>query len=269
VARAREALASGDAARRGDAVAAAGRALALDPESVEAAELVTSLIVEAPRVLPPALVASLADAERVAHRVRSRSGTRTFALVLIAFAAFVPFLDVASWPLLLGFFAAMAGMGLISELSYRRGSSVSWLALVGAFATALMVSRVAGPFVVMPVVVEGIALGLMATKPLSRRPWIVIAWVALALIAPIALEKLGVFARTWWFDGESLLIHSSVVHGSDEARAGALIAANILFIALAVLFVRVITRDRRAAERRLHIQAWHLRHLLPDRKAAA
>jgi hypothetical protein len=97
----------------------------------------------------------------------------------------------------------------------------------------------------------------------------VIAWVALALIAPIALEKLGVFARTWWFDGESLLIHSSVVHGSDEARAGALIAANILFIALAVLFVRVITRDRRAAERRLHIQAWHLRHLLPDRKAAA
>jgi hypothetical protein len=268
VARAREALASGDAARRGDAVAAAGRALALDPESAEAAELVTSLIVEPPRVLPPALVASLADAERVAHRVRSRSAGLTFVAVVMTFAVLVPFLEVESWPLLIGFFAAMAGMGLISELAYRRGQSVSWLALIGAFATALLVSRVAGPFVVMPVVVEGIALGLMATGPLIGRPWIVIAWVVLALVAPIALEVLGVFARTWWFDTETLLIRSAVVHGSNAAREGALIAGNILFIAAAVLFVRVMTRDRRAAERRLHIQAWHLRHLLPDRKGA-
>ncbi|HEX3479651.1 MAG TPA: protein kinase [Kofleriaceae bacterium] len=267
VARAREALASGDPARRGDAVEAAGRALALDPESAEAADLVTALIVEPPRVLPPGLVASLADADLAAHRTRSRNQVRAFAAVL-PFAAVVPFLRVESWPLVIGFFAAMAGMAGISELSYRRGASVAPVALAATFLTALLVSRIAGPFVLTPVVIEGIALGLIATAPLIGRAWIVIGWLALALGAPIALEAAGVFARTWWFDGDTLQIHSAVVHGSDAAREVALIAANLLFIAMAVLFSRATHRDRRDAERRLHIQAWHLRHLLPDRARA-
>ena len=268
MARARQALASGDPARRGDAVQAAGRALALDPESAEAADLVTALIVEPPRVLPPALVASLDDAERVAHRVRSRTAVVAFAAVL-PFAAVVPFLRVESWPLVIGFFAAVAGMAVVSELSYRRGASIAPIALAATFLTALMTSRLAGPFVLTPVVIEGIALGLMATGPLIGRPWIVIAWLAAALVVPIGLEALGVFARTWWFDGDTIRIRSAVVHGSDAAREVALIAAHILFIAMAVLFSRATSRDRRDAERRLHIQAWHLRHLLPDGTRAA
>jgi serine/threonine-protein kinase len=268
VARAREALASGDPARRGDALEAAGRALALDPESTEAADLVTALIIEPPGVLPPALVTSLADADRAAHRARSRNSVRAFAAVL-PFAAVVPFLRVESWPLVIGFFAAMAGMAGISELSYRRGTSVASVALAATFLTALMVSRVAGPFVLTPVVIEGIALGLIATSALIGRPWIVIAWLGLAMVAPIGLEAAGLFARTWWFDGDTLQIHSAVVHGSDVAREVALIAAHLLFIAMAVLFAHATHRDRRDAERRLHIQAWHLRHLLPDRARAA
>ena len=268
VARAHEAVASGDPARRGDALEAAGRALALDPESAEAADLVTRLIIEPPRVLPPALVASLADADRAAHRMRSRTAARVFASVL-AFAVVVPFLEVQCWPLVIGFFAAMAGMAGVSELSYRRGASVAPVALAATFLTALMVSRVAGPFVLTPVVIEGIALGLIATAPLIGRPWLVIAWLGAALVVPIGLEAAGVLARTWWFDGDTLRIHSAVVHGSDAAREVALIAAHLLFITMAVLFVRATHRDRQDAERRLHIQAWHLRHLLPDRSRAA
>jgi serine/threonine-protein kinase len=263
VTRARDALASGDPARRGDAVQAAGRALALDPESAEAAELVTSLIVEPPRVLPPALVDSLASAERVAHRARSRTAALTF-LAVLGFGAAIPFLQVASWPLLLAFFGSMIGMAVVSGLSYRRGASVSPIALAASFATALFASRIAGPFVLTPVIIEGIALGLIATGPLVRRPWIVIAWLALALTVPIALEALGTFAPTWWFDGDSIRIRSAVVHGSDVAREIALIVAHILFITMAVMFVRTTSRDRSLAERRLHIQAWHLRHLLPE-----
>jgi len=267
VARAREALASGDPGRRGDAVQAAGRALALDPESVEAADLVTSLIVEPPRVLPPVLVASLDEAERAAQRVRSRTQVFAFAAVL-AFGAVVPFLEVASWPLLLGFFGAIVGMAVVSALSYRRGASVSSVALVATFVTALVTSRIVGPFVLTPVVIEGIALGLMATRPLLRRPWVVIAWLVLALVVPVALEALGVFAPTWWFDGDTMRIRSQVVHGSNAAREAALIAAHLLFITMGVLFFWATSRDRRDAERRLHIQAWHLRHLLPDRTRA-
>jgi hypothetical protein len=123
--------------------------------------------------------------------------------------------------------------------------------------------------VLTPVVIEGIALGLIASGPLIGRPWIVIGWLSLALVVPIGLEAAGVFARTWWFDGDTLRIRSAVIHGSDAAREVALIAAHVLFIAMAVLFTRATHRDRRDAERRLHIQAWHLRHLLPDRSRAA
>jgi serine/threonine-protein kinase len=268
VARAREALASGDPARRGDAVQAAGRALALDPESAEAADLVTSLIIEPPSVLPPALVGSLDDAERAAQRVRSRTAIYAFGAVL-AFGAVVPLLEVASWPLLLGFFGSVAGMIGVSLLSYRSGRSISSIALVATFITALVTSRIAGPFVLTPVVIEGIALGLIATRPLLRRWWIVMVWLALALIVPVALEAVGLLAPTWWFDGDTMRIHSAMVHGSDAAREGALIAAHLLFMAMGVMFFRVASRDRRAAERRLHIQAWHLRHLLPQRTQPA
>jgi hypothetical protein len=190
-------------------------------------------------------------------------------VAVLPFALAVPFLRVESWPLVIGFFASIAGMAVVTELSYRRGASVAPVALAATFLTALMISRVAGPFVLTPVAIEGLALGLIATRPLLRRPWIVIAWLALAVVAPIALEAAGVFARTWWFDGDTLQIHSAVVHGSNAAREVALIAVHLLFIAMAVLFARATHRDRRDAERRLHIQAWHLRHLLPDRARTA
>jgi serine/threonine-protein kinase len=265
--RARAALASGDPARRGDAVHAAGRALALDPESTEAADLVTRLIVEPPSVLPPALVASLDAAEREANRVRARTAALAFAAVL-PFLIATPFFEVRSWPLLIGFFAALAGMALVSWLSYRRGAPIVPISLVTTFATVLLVSRLAGPFVVTPVVIAGVAVGLMAITTLLGRPWIVIAWIALSMAAPIALEALGVLGRTWWFDGETIRIHSAVVGGSNATLAVALVVANVLFIAVTALFARATSRDRRAAERRLHIQAWHLRQLLPDRAAA-
>ncbi|TMQ06301.1 MAG: hypothetical protein E6J90_46710 [Deltaproteobacteria bacterium] len=264
VVRARAALASGDPARRGDAVHAAGRALALDPELAEAADLVTALIVEPPRELPPALVESLDAAERAANRVRAKTAAIAFAAVL-PFIAVVPLFEIRSWPLLLGFNAAVAGMAVVSWLSYRRGAPFAPVSLVTTFATTLLVSRLAGPFLAMPVVIGGIAVALMAITPLLRRPWIVIAWIALAMIAPIALEAVGALGRTYWWEGDTIRIRSAVVGGGATTLEIALVVANVLFIAMTALFARATNRDRRTAERRLHIQAWHLRHLLPDR----
>src|SRR4029079_18351275 len=128
-----------------------------------------------------------ADAERAAHRTRSRNALYAL-LAVLPFALGVPFLRVESWPLVIGFFASIVGTALVVELSYRRGASVATVALAATFLTALMASRLVGPFVLTPVVIEGLALGLIATGPLIGRPWIVIAWLALALVAPIALE---------------------------------------------------------------------------------
>jgi serine/threonine-protein kinase len=60
---ARQALTSGDVSRRAAAMRAAGYALALDPESQDAVELVTHLMLEPPRELPIELDRELAAAE--------------------------------------------------------------------------------------------------------------------------------------------------------------------------------------------------------------
>jgi eukaryotic-like serine/threonine-protein kinase len=268
VVRAREALSSGDPARRADAVHAAGRALALDPESDEAADLVAAMIVEPPRVLPPALVTSLGDAERAASRVRARSAMVGFAAVLV-FLAIIPFVEVRSWPLLIGFFGAVLGMVVISWLSYRRGAPIVSISLITTFVTTLLASRIAGPFMLTPVVTSGMVLGLMAMPWLQARPWIVAGWIALAVVSPVALEALGVFQPTWWVEGDSIRIHSAVLHGSSRAiETAGLLAVHIGFILMIGKFARATSRDRRAAERRLHIQAWHLRQLLPSKRPA-
>jgi serine/threonine-protein kinase len=264
VERARQALASGDPARRADAVHAAGRALALDPESTEAADLVAALIVEPPRVLPPALMASLHDAERDANRVRARSAMVGFAAVLV-FTAVVPFIEVRSWPLLIGFFGAMIGMTLVSWLSYRRGAPIVSVSLVTTFVTTLLASRIAGPFMLTPVVTSGIVLGLSAMPRLQARPRVVGAWIVLAVIVPVVLEALGLFERTSWLEGDSLRIHSAVLHSANPViMTLGLVAVHVGFIMMIGRFARATSRDRHAAERRLHIQAWHLRQLLPN-----
>jgi eukaryotic-like serine/threonine-protein kinase len=269
VVRARDALLSGDPARRADAVHAAGRALALDPESTDAADLVAALIVEPPRVLPPALEASLDAAERDANRVRARTAMVGFAAVL-PFLAILPLVEVRSWPLLIGFFATMLGMVAISWRSYRRGAPIVAVSLITTFATMLIASRVGGPFLLTPVVTCGLVLGLTAMPWLLARPWVVTAWVALAVCVPVVLEALGVFAPTWWIDGDSIRIRSAVLHATNHTvETVALVAAHVVFISLAGRFARTTSRDRRAAERRLHIQAWHLRQLLPSKAPAA
>jgi serine/threonine-protein kinase len=263
VARARDALASADPGRRADAVHAAGRALALDPASTEAADLLAALIVEPPAVLPPALIASLDDAARDAHRVRSRTAMTAF-LSVLPFLAIVPFVEVRSWPLLFAFFGAMAGMAGISYLSYRRGASIVSVSLITTFATTLVASRMAGPFVLTPIITCGILLGLTSIPSLAGRPWLLVTWIAATVIAPSVLEAIGIFQPTSWIAGDTMVIRSAVLHGSSPTiETAALVTAHVVFISMGALFARATSRDRRAAERRLHIQAWHLRQLLP------
>jgi hypothetical protein len=119
------------------------------------------------------------------------------------------------------------------------------------------------------VVTCGIVLGLTATPWLLARPWVVSAWVALAVSVPVVLEALGLFEPTWWIDGDSIRIRSAVLHASRTIETVALVAVHVVFISIVGRFARVTSRDRRAAERRLHIQAWHLRQLLPSKAPAA
>jgi serine/threonine-protein kinase len=262
LAAARRALESSVDEARPTALRRAGRALALDPSSREAAELVTELIVKPPDKLPPALTASLENEESEMLRDRSRSAMWAYASVFL-FWAMIPFLDVINWPLLLAFYGLVGLLVASSFQTMRTGtrSLVTVFALNGA--ALLVFSRIASVFVLTPIVTMGIMLWFTASPKMLARRWIVFAWLVVVVNGPLVGEWLGLLPSTWHIDMVGLHTRSDffVLHGLVGDIA--LIGANFGFILISASFAMVANGQRHAAQRQLHIQHWHLRHLLP------
>ncbi|HEX7703568.1 MAG TPA: serine/threonine-protein kinase, partial [Kofleriaceae bacterium] len=91
LAAAREALAAGD---RGEAIYRGGRALALDAESAEAAEIVMSLTVKPPEVLPREVEAELEGEEIKLDAQHARTGAVSYLLIWLLVPC-LPLLHIA------------------------------------------------------------------------------------------------------------------------------------------------------------------------------
>ncbi|MCW5808801.1 MAG: hypothetical protein KIT31_41000, partial [Deltaproteobacteria bacterium] len=241
----------------------AGRALALDPESAPAAQLVGSLLLEPPTELPADLVASLDAEERSVARDRSRKAMWAF-LSIFAFWGIIPFLTVRSWTNLIVLYAVIGLAGTVSFLSHRTGR-VPVAVLLGAnLLVALTFSRIASVFILTPVVISVALMALTSIPSFGERRLAVIAWASIAVLVPLLLEHLGLLAPTSVISEDGLTTSSSIFGG--PAAISALIPANLAFIVVGGLLAAGLHRRRREAQRRLHIQAWHLGQLLPSRR---
>ena len=258
LATARACLAAGD---RSGAVHAAGRAVALDPASSEAVGLLTTLIVEPPPVMPPELVAAVEEEEDALIRQRSRRALMP-TLTFFAITLFLPFLTVKSVPLLVANYLAFAALAVVSFVNWRFRLIPVWVMLGVQLAALVMVSRITSPFIFTPMVIAMMLLSSTQLPWLNDRRWAVGIWAVLAAALPIVLEEVGVFAPTWSMTSAGMVIHGSVFEPGHTEPAGT-ITGTILIVLLVALYMRVIVRDRRAAQRRLYLQAWHLRQLLP------
>ncbi len=246
----------------------AGRALALDPESEEAADLVGRLLLERPAVLPPALVESLDQLDRDALKTRSRRATRSYGAVFV-FLLLLPLLDVRSWPWLVGFNLVLAVLVGFAWRGSQTGRVSPYLSMLGNFALALVWTRIASPFVLTPVMICG-ALIAVASHPWNQaRPWTIFAWAAMTAITPLLLEYTGVLESTWTIDRTGIHLTSTIYNFGDNVGASvAVIFANVMFIMLVGAFAYTITRKGRTASHEHHVQAWHLRNLIPEKATA-
>jgi serine/threonine-protein kinase len=261
---ARAALDSHDVGRRAEAMQAAGRALALDPESRDAADLVTRLMLEPAGALPAELERELAAGEATVQRRQSRAA-------LSSFLGVAAFLAMASWNGLrsvgqLAIVAAVTGVMAATafRLAHRHASRAEMLAVVVGNATlAALLSRAFGSLIVAPAVTCVMAVSLTSYPQLIDSARAVIAVLALSWLAPVGLESAGWLESTWRVSGDSVISSSSLVAIAGTPTTALLIAANLIAIGVIGLFANALARSRRDAQRQVEIQAWHLRQLLP------
>ena len=266
---ARAAHAAGHA-RRTEAAQFASRALALDPESADAAALVTALALEPPREEPPALRAELAAAEGEVQRRQSRTAK-------MSFLAIFAYLMIAAWNGLLGLTVVIAIGGLCAVLFavqhrlQRRTASGREMVLVaiGNATMAALLSRMFGPLLVAPAVCCVMAVSLASYPQLvDRARVLVVPLLVGAWLGPVALEQLGVLAPTWQVVPGAVISTSHTVAIGGSSTVGLLIFANVLAIVVMGLFANALAKSRRDAMRQSATQAWQMRQLVPAARPA-
>ena len=269
---ARRALAAADlesARREPDravAMRAAGRALALDPENREAAELVSRFMLEPPPERPPGLAAELARTEASVMRAHARSSLYGLSgLVLLVPLAL--WNGVTSWSI----FAALAWLMVALHLALRRirlhpeGSQRLVVAYYAAMVAALPVlERLYGPLVLAAPLACLVVTGALMYPVLTCRAWLVGGAVLAGWLAPVALELAGLLPATWEIRDGTLVIHSAALRITDGVPTYAfLLGGTLLVLVVTIQHVARLAWAHLDARRTLVNQAWHLQQLLP------
>jgi hypothetical protein len=164
------------------------------------------------------------------------------------------------------FWSLVAMLAVLAYSGRRTGNPRVGPSLVANLALVLVFSRLAGPFILTPIVTTGILLSFSSNPFIMARRWILLAWGTAAVLLPIALELTGVLPRTFEIVDGSIRITSDFYRIGGGLEEGALILANCGFILIGALFALGIGTDREQTRRKLHIQAWHLRQLLPNQQ---
>ncbi len=257
-----------DEGRRRDAMRAAGRALALDPEAEGAAELISALMLEPPEVPPPELDLALRDAD--ARHVRRRA--RTAMLAYVALAAFLPIAawnGIRRWDVVLGVFGFAVAMAIATIELRRRPNRTFVEMLIYACVNAallVMLTRLAGPFTFVPALACFMVMSMMSYPAFVARRWtpfVLIATIVVGFVGPIVLERAGILHSTWDIRDGELVSHAGALELHGTTSVTMVIAASLLTIVMAGIHASSIARASRQQQHQLVTQAWHLGQLLP------
>jgi serine/threonine-protein kinase len=267
---ARAAIDDDDLGARGRASSQASRALALDPDNRPALEVVFELLTRPPRVVPPEARASLERAQVTAVRAFFRQAVLTF----VSYGVFFPILlavGVREWgtfAALIVTWAATVGLAWAASRVDRAESHVISAFMVAALLLNVLASRFAGPFLFVPIVlaVNLLSLGL---NPGRQRHTVYV--IASALVVPtlFALERFGILPATSVFASDGLHVIPRLAAFGPGWFATLIVVATVMPILTGASVVNPMIARTETAEAALHLQAWQLRQMLPERAAAS
>jgi serine/threonine-protein kinase len=267
IAEARAALAGVESEhQRRTAMRAAGRALALDPTATEAADLVTHLMLTPPRDVP-------AEVERHIDQIDTESAQHQGRLAAAAMLAYLGFVPMMLWtgvrdPVFVIAFAVLAVASAIHVFTLSRRNDITRRGIyLNACINAILIgliSRMVGPFIIAPTLATT-TLMAYAAHPKFGKITVMAGILGASVAVPWALELFGVLARTYHFTpGGELVLGSSIVRFSSVPVQLAFAMLLVLLLASVGLLSRGLAMRQRDATRKLELQAWHLRQVVPS-----
>jgi serine/threonine-protein kinase len=254
----------GATAARARAVHQAGVALAIDPGHAGAANTMLELMLDAPKAMPPEARREFEELERGTRRESIRSTLYAY-VAWILFIPVVTTLGVRDWPL--GCFAgALMVVAALFALLAIRVIRAAWahfaVYCVGSVAIGFSWGLL-GWAVLLPSMAALHTAGyLLSARGRSRVPALVIG--ALTVTAPFAAQRAGLAQPSYAFeDGVMKILPNLTELPAGRTELFLLLASLGLVIAPTLAIARV-RAALSAAEERLFLHAWTLRHLMPE-----
>ena len=256
-----------DQGQRGDAMRAASRALALDPEADGAAEVITTLVLQPPEQPPPELVAANDRADNEGVRRHARSAIPGY----LAIAAFFPVMvgsGVLRWIPVVGLFAFALLLAFCAWRLVRHPQRTYVEMVLYACANAIMLillGRLAGPFTFVPALTVYVTFTIMTYPQFVKHSLSLAVIMTASFVVPLVLELTGILPRTWQvIEGLGLVTTRGGSLQLDTTSAAVIVVVGTLItIVMAARQSAVLARANAGNQRRLVAQAWHLAQLLP------
>ena len=246
------------------AIREAASALALDPTLEGAAELVGRLMLEPPATTPTEVVEALrADDVRTAKET-ARAGIWAIAAAL-AFTPMLWWMAPSASPYLAVFTGFLVVYGGVCLQIDRAPTPHPGIFVIVNTVLVVLVARMFSPVLIAPGVAAVVAMAMVLTPRFSILGSAVTVTVlfAAAILVPWGLERVGVLSTTMSVDRAGILLRAPVVEGQETRTmiVGAIYAVGL--IAGASIMANAMRARAREAARRLHLQAWQLRQLVP------
>ncbi|MCE9579335.1 MAG: serine/threonine protein kinase [Deltaproteobacteria bacterium] len=251
-------------AERARAMRDVAAALGLDPNQVDAQRTLVRLIAEPLTSVPPAAEAELAASAGAAFQFARRSALAFYAgyLLYLPLLLWMGVRDVRLFALGWATIAACIGatVWLVRRPPTRRGVPLAHLAL--STVTVGTASVMFGPFVLVPMLAGTMCVCYTASVGTGRG--LVPIAGCVSVLAPAGLAWLGVIPSCYAFEDGRWSITSQVFDISSVPTQLFLVLASFGTIAPACVFVARLRRAYLDGERRLQLQAWQLRQIMPD-----
>jgi eukaryotic-like serine/threonine-protein kinase len=249
---------------RSQAMRELGHALALDPENAAARASMIRILTEPPDVVPQ----EVTDAIEVAAQKQVRIGASIGGGVLLVWFLFLPlfwWMGMLNPAVAAGVLGPIAVSAALMIYESRRPVVRPWVPYVTFFCITFAIaatSRLFGPFMLVPTLAATYAMSVHVHPHTAPRRAVLIL-SCLAMIVPIALEYAGVLRRTVTLrDGEI------VIHTLGAPREGPMMAfltiAGVAMTVSGCFFIARLRDSLSTAERRLHLQAWHVQRMMPE-----